>query len=182
MKPVDEGDKRAVFERKRDEILRNFGTEVPNESNEATGKAIEALVLEVGRLRLVAGSTSLEANLATDNGTRKLASSIDAVDPVQAHAEKMIKLALAGKYAEAGEYASKLGTLRGAEVNEAIRNMAASGGKKKHEKSNAVIAEALAYYGKHKSEYKTKKIAARDLESKFPPTTYGTYRSALKGR
>ena len=182
MNPLDKANKGAVFKRKTDALLKKFSADVPNESNESKGRAIEALVLEFGRLRLGAGSTGREATVATDNGTRKLATSIDGEEPVQVHAVKMIKLALKGKHAEAGEYASRLETLRKAEAKEARRNMAVTGGNKKHEESNAVMAKALAYYDKHKSEYKLKKSAARDLESKFPPLAYATYYSALKGR
>ena len=179
MNLLAKANKGAVFKRKTAALLTKFSAEVPNESNESIGRAIEALVLDFGRLRL---GTGLEATVATDNSIRKLAVSIDGVEPVQVHAEKMIKLAFSGKYAEAGEYAGRLGTLRKAEVKEAIRNMAATGGNKKHEENNAVMAKALAHYDMHKSEYKTKKMAARELESKFQPIAYATYYSVLKGR
>lgn len=179
----EECEKRKIaFERKRDALFDKFRVEVAGESEVSRGRAIEVLVLEFRRLQLGTGNAKCDTTSRVDGETRRLAAELDDMDPVSVHAERMIKLALAGNYAEAGEYASRLGTLRKTEVEEAIRNMAASGGMKKHEASNAVIANALAYYGKHKSEYRTKKIAARDLESRFPPVVYATYYSAIKGR
>ena len=173
---------KSAFEGKRDELFDRFRVDIANDNDESRGKAIEALVLEFRRLQLGAGNAKYDATIGVDGETKRLAAELDDMDPVSAHAEKMIKLALTGKYAEAGEYASRLGTLREKEVKEAIQNMAASGGNKKHEASNAVIANALAYYDKHKSEYGSKKKAARDLESRFPPVAHGTYYSHIKGR
>jgi hypothetical protein len=91
---------------------------------------------------------------------------------------------MSGEYNGATDYLSKAirhqDSLKSEGATHQKQKQAEAGGLARHAENNVVKAAAIEFYALNKHKYKTKKEAARDLETRFPPLSWDTYRNILK--
>jgi len=105
-------------------------------------------------------------------------------DAALAHIQIYVNKVMTGEYNAATDYLAKAisykESLRLEGVTHQKQKQAEAGGLARHAENNKVKAAAVIFYALNKDKYKTKKEAAVDLEARFPPLTWQTYRSILK--
>ena len=105
-------------------------------------------------------------------------------DAAFAHIQKYVNQVMAGGYNAATDYLSKAighqDSLKMEGATHQKQKQAEAGGLARHAENNAAKAAAIEFYALNKHKYKTKKEAAVDLEARFPPLSWQTYRSILK--
>jgi len=108
----------------------------------------------------------------------------DTDDPAFAQIQKYVNRVLSGQYSAATIYLSKvtehLTNLKAEGATDQKKKQGAAGGQAKHAENNKAKADAVEFYKQNQLKYTTKKAAAVDLETRFPPLSWQTYRDILK--
>ena len=103
----------------------------------------------------------------------------DTDEPGLAHAQKYLNRLFAGQSDDAFNYIDKAINEREQEhasvTKAVVAKSGSQGGNAKNRITNEAIKNAMSYYEQHKSEFTTKKAAARHLEKEFPPVKFSTY-------
>jgi hypothetical protein len=166
---------------KLDARLAKFVKADPSADGGKNGAAVQELVLDLFAIYITGtGGDEEEVRLCNLIFTGM---EWDTDNPRLVHAQKYINRLFSGRLPEAHAYIDTALSLRAeddaAAGKAAIAKTGAQGGKAKNRGHAIAINQALAYYGKNHAMYKSKKAAAVDLEHRFPPVKFTTYRRLL---
>ncbi len=108
----------------------------------------------------------------------------DTDEPRLAHIQKYINRFFAGKASDAYDYLDRALAQRQADdaqvAKGTLRETGSKGGKEKNRRHKEAQENAIAFYKKNHSMFKTKKEAARYCEQHFPPVAMSTYCRVLR--
>ncbi len=176
---------RSVSAEVEQKLEKRINEYLANDSSNDGGKdggAAKELVIEL--YLIIEGHADHQREELLRQHITKLAAEWDSDDPELAHIQKYLNRLFSVRKQSASDYIDRAVNQQiastAAIIHSAKKSAATHSANSKHEQNNAAKNAALAYYEKNKSSYSSKKIAACDLESKFPPLKCSTYYRLLK--
>ncbi|MEN9833737.1 MAG: hypothetical protein RL753_891 [Bacteroidota bacterium] len=181
MKWPDDPDLPLNVRERLDARLTEFVEADPSPDGGKDGAAVQNLVLDLFAIYI--RGTGGDEEEARQCNLIFTGMNWDTDNPRLAHAQKYINRLFSGRLSEAHSYIDTALAQR-AEDDAAVGKAAiaaagAQGGKTKNKAYAIAIEQALAYYMENRARYKNKKAAAADLEHRFPPVKFKTYRRLL---
>ena len=162
--------------------LKHFLDVNPDQHGGEDGIEVQRLIIDLYVIYKSAESPLEKSRLQQE--IIQIGSLWDTDDPVFAQIQKYVNKVMSGEYNGATDYLSKAirhqDSLKSEGATHQKQKQAEAGGLARHAEDNAVKAAAIEFYALNKHKYKTKKEAAVDLEARFPPLSWHTYRSILK--
>jgi hypothetical protein len=172
----------AEVEQKLEKRINEYLANDSSHNGGMDGGAAKELVIEL--YLIIEGNADPEQEELLREQITKMAAEWDSDDTQLAHIQKYLNRLFSVREQSASDYIDRAVNQQIASttaiVHSAKKSAATHSANSKHEKNNAAKNAALAYYEKNKANYSSKKNAARDLESKFPPLKYSTYYRLLK--
>lgn len=162
--------------------LNSFLDENPEPNGGEDGIEVHRLIIDLYVIYKGAESPLEKARLQQE--IIQMGKLWDTDAPAFAQIQKYVNRVLSGQYSAATDYLSKatehLTNLKAEGAADQKKKQGAAGGQAKHAENNKVKGDAVKFYKQNKLKYKTKKAAAVDLEARFPPLSWLTYRDILK--